>query len=131
MEEGSGCAFGSLQSMAVAKLDRKRATDRRAQRAARERRQQYIDSLHQQIEALSGMPHDQVQDFFQTNERLRAENEHLRHKSPLIIEDRSENDDSAISAIDSPSQLQLDDSGKTGAAAVSSLLTFGRFSKSS
>lgn len=80
-----------LESSAVAKLDRKRATDRRAQRAARQRRQDYIDSLRYQIETLSGLSYDQVQDFFQSHERLRTENEQLRERAAIALQTRSDN----------------------------------------
>lgn len=73
------------------RLARKRATDRRAQRAARDRRQKYIESLLRQIESLSGLPHDRVDELFQANERLRAENELLRSKTIDILGHGSEN----------------------------------------
>ena len=104
-EENLESALDSPGSRAVAKLARKRATDRRAQWAARQRRQQYIDSLLRQIDALSGLPHDQVHDFFQTNERLRAENEQLRNRTGALLDDRPENGDRASSASSSSPQL--------------------------
>ena len=88
-------ATGSPQTRVAARLARKRATDRRAQRAARERRQNYIDSLLHQIESLSGMPHNQVHELFESNERLRAENELLRNRTAGLLGDGSEHGGSA------------------------------------
>lgn len=83
------------QTGTAAKLARKRATDRRAQRAARERRQNYIDSLLHQIESLSGMPHHQVHELFESNKRLRDENELLRITTAGLLGDGSEHGGSA------------------------------------
>lgn len=105
MEELLQSHFEGLESSAVAKLDRKRATDRRAQRAARQRRQNQIDSLRGQIETLSGLSYDEVQDFFQSRERLRAENEELRERAATALQTISDNGEatSTGSANSSPS----------------------------
>lgn len=81
---------GYPQIGAAAKLARKRANDRRAQRAARERRQNYIDSLLHQIEALSGMPHEHVNELFESNRQLRAENELLKSRPSARLDTVSE-----------------------------------------
>lgn len=113
MEESLESALDSRESRALAKLDRKRATDRRAQQAARQRQQQYIDSLLRQIDFFSGLPHDQAQDLFQTNERLRAENVQLRDRI-AALDDRPENRNSANSATCSPLQLLPNENRKQG-----------------
>lgn len=106
MEELMESPHNSPGSTALARIDRKRATDRRAQRAARERRKQYIDSLLRQIEILSGLPPDQVHEFFESNERLRAENEQLRCRTTTTSSsNRSEHNESAGDATSSPLQL--------------------------
>lgn len=104
MEGMGGSPLNNSESVALTKLDRKRATDRRAQRAARERRQQYIESLLQQIETLSGLPHDQVHDFFKSNERLKAEIEQLRC-TITISDNYTEDGEGAGTAVSSPDRL--------------------------
>lgn len=93
MEELPQTASEGPELRAVAKLNRKRATDRRAQRAARQRQQEYIDSLLRQIEHLSGLPHDRAQDLLQENERLRADNAVLRHGTTIPLDGRASDGD--------------------------------------
>jgi hypothetical protein len=104
--EGMGeSPLNNLESAALMKIDRKRATDRRAQRAARERRQRYIESLLHQIETLSGLPHDQVHDFFQSNERLKIENEQLQRSITILSDNHTEDGEGAGTAVSSPHRL--------------------------
>lgn len=60
-------------------LAKKRANDRQAQRAIRERNKTHIDALEQQIRELSSQkPYLDLQAAQQHNERIRAENQELR-----------------------------------------------------
>lgn len=109
MEHFSRLHFEGSESSAVAKLDRKRASDRRAQQAARQRRQEYIETLQYQLETLSGLPFDQVQEFFQTNERLRVENTQLRNRAAPVPQTRCDKIGAASSSPITPPCLSNTD----------------------
>lgn len=60
-------------------LAKKRANDRQAQRAIRERNKTHVDALEQQIRDLSSQkPYLDLQAALQHNERIRSENRELR-----------------------------------------------------
>ena len=68
-------------------LAKKRANDRQAQRAIRERTKTHIEALEQQVRDLSSQkPFLDLQAAVQHNERIRAENRELRQRLKTVMD---------------------------------------------
>ncbi|CAI7642405.1 unnamed protein product [Penicillium pancosmium] len=99
-------------------LAKKRANDRQAQRAIRERTKTHIEALEQQVRELASQkPVLDLQAAVQHNERIRLENQELRRSlktvmdiiQPLLSRPEASGDksyDESIASLDTPSPTQ-------------------------
>lgn len=76
-----------IRTLNPAQLEKKRANDREAQRAIRERTKKQIESLEQKIRDLeSGEAYRQLQDALKQREAVEAENLELKRRFAQILE---------------------------------------------
>lgn len=86
MSTGSSKKAG-IRTLTDAQLEKKRANDREAQRAIRERTKKQIETLEQRIRDLeSGEAVRQLQDTLKQKEAVEAENFELKRRFGQILE---------------------------------------------
>lgn len=83
----AGSKKAGIRTLTEAQLEKKRANDREAQRAIRERTKRQIEGLEQRIRDLeSGEAYRQLQDALKQKDAVEAENYELRHKLAQVLE---------------------------------------------
>lgn len=83
----AGNKKAGIRTLTEAQLEKKRANDREAQRAIRERTKRQIEGLEQRIRDLeSGEAYRQLQDALKQKDAVEAENYELRHKLAQVLE---------------------------------------------
>ena len=82
----SSASARGVANLTPDQLARKRANDRKAQRAIRERTKTQIDSLNERIRALeSQRPHQEVQRAISEKEALQAQNDDIRQRLAAVL----------------------------------------------
>jgi hypothetical protein len=80
-----GSSSRGVANLSPEQLERKRANDREAQRAIRERTKNHIDRLNARIRELElSQPYQELQAVVRQKEAVLAENEHMKRKMGQI-----------------------------------------------
>lgn len=76
-----------VANLTPVQLAKKRANDRQAQRAIRERTKAHIETLEQQVRELSSQkPYQDLQDALRQNEAILAENREMKQRLRTIVD---------------------------------------------
>jgi TolA-binding protein len=85
-KRGTGASSRGVANLTPEQLERKRANDREAQRAIRERTKQQIDRLNQRIQELeSSQPYRDLQVVIRQKEAVQAENDEIKRQLASFV----------------------------------------------
>lgn len=85
--KANGTSSRGVASLTPEQLERKRANDRQAQRAIRERTKAQIESLRRQVQELtSQQPYRDMQRLIAEKEAIKAENEEIKRQLHAVLE---------------------------------------------